>query len=102
MVADLRSRDVAAGGQGAPLVPAFHAAVFGQPGVAQAVLRRAAEFGINIAAGTPLRRAAPHRLKRNACIVLGNQREGRSALHIAERHTNPVVAEAARWALDRL
>ncbi len=38
VVADLRSRDVAAGGQGAPLVPAFHRAVFGHPGEAAGVL----------------------------------------------------------------
>ncbi|PMQ16203.1 anhydro-N-acetylmuramic acid kinase [Janthinobacterium sp. AD80] len=32
VIADLRSRDVAAGGQGAPLVPAFHQAIFNVPG----------------------------------------------------------------------
>lgn len=31
VVCDFRSRDVAAGGQGAPLVPAFHASVFRSP-----------------------------------------------------------------------
>lgn len=38
VIADFRSRDIAAGGQGAPLVPAFHQAVFARPRETRVVL----------------------------------------------------------------
>ena len=55
VVADLRSRDVAAGGQGAPLVPPFHAAIFGAP-QARAVLNLGGIANVTLLApGTPVR-----------------------------------------------
>ncbi|HEX5337053.1 MAG TPA: anhydro-N-acetylmuramic acid kinase, partial [Gallionella sp.] len=38
VVADFRNRDIAAGGQGAPLVPAFHQAVFGHPTIHRVIV----------------------------------------------------------------
>jgi len=38
VIADFRSRDIAAGGQGAPLVPAFHRALFAKPHTRRAVV----------------------------------------------------------------
>lgn len=51
VVADLRSRDVAAGGQGAPLVPAFHQGVFGRPGQTVLVLNIGGIANLSVLAG---------------------------------------------------
>ncbi|MBH2018516.1 MAG: anhydro-N-acetylmuramic acid kinase [Burkholderiales bacterium] len=56
VVADLRSRDVAAGGQGAPLVPAFHQGVFGRADATVAVLNLGGISNLSVLppAGSPL------------------------------------------------
>jgi len=51
VVCDLRSRDVAAGGQGAPLVPAFHAARFARPDETVAVLNIGGMANISVLRG---------------------------------------------------
>jgi anhydro-N-acetylmuramic acid kinase len=51
VVADLRSRDVAAGGQGAPLAPLFHAGVFSRPGVDVFVLNLGGISNLSVLAG---------------------------------------------------
>jgi anhydro-N-acetylmuramic acid kinase len=49
-ICDFRSRDVAAHGQGAPLVPAFHRAAFGRPGADIAVVNIGGISNISILA----------------------------------------------------
>lgn len=56
VVADFRSRDVAAGGQGAPLVPAFHEALFERDDQPKAVLNVGGFSNLSlIEPGQPLR-----------------------------------------------
>jgi anhydro-N-acetylmuramic acid kinase len=52
-VADFRRRDMAAGGQGAPLLPALHAALFMQPGRMRVVLNLGGIANITILPGDP-------------------------------------------------
>lgn len=53
VIADLRARDVAAQGQGAPLVPAFHAAAFQRPGVHRVVVNIGGMANISDLPGRP-------------------------------------------------
>jgi len=55
-VADFRRRDMAAGGQGAPLAPAFHAAMLGSDGASHVVLNLGGIANITL---LPERSAAP-------------------------------------------
>jgi len=54
--------------------------------------------------GTPIRRPGPNGLRRNAAVVLGNLGDpaAASALRRVADSGDPMVAEHARWALDRL
>jgi anhydro-N-acetylmuramic acid kinase len=51
VVADFRRRDLAAGGEGAPLMPAFHAAAFGRSGEARAVINIGGMANVTVLAG---------------------------------------------------
>ncbi|MEC7119922.1 MAG: anhydro-N-acetylmuramic acid kinase, partial [Pseudomonadota bacterium] len=54
VVADFRRRDLAAGGQGAPLVPAFHQAIFQHPTIDRVVLNLGGIANISVLpAGQP-------------------------------------------------
>ena len=51
VIADFRSRDIAAGGQGAPLVPAFHQALFAKAGECRAVVNIGGMSNISVLHG---------------------------------------------------
>lgn len=52
VIADFRSRDIAAGGHGAPLVPAFHQAVFAKDGAVRVVANVGGMTNISILDGS--------------------------------------------------
>ncbi len=54
-IADFRRRDIAAGGEGAPLAPAFHAAAFSQSGANRIIVNIGGIANISVLAGNELR-----------------------------------------------
>lgn len=54
VVADFRHRDIAAGGEGAPLAPAFHAAALAQEGVNRAIVNIGGIANVSLLQGTEL------------------------------------------------
>jgi epoxyqueuosine reductase len=71
------------------------------------LLRADVEEARALTEGSPLRRAGRAKLARNAAVVLGNRGlsdvETLEALNeAAARHDDPVVREAATWALAKL
>ena len=86
VVADFRSRDVAAGGQGAPLVPAFHRAVFGKVGKASAVLNIGGISNLTL-------------LRADGGTVGFDCGPGNVLMdHWCQRHTGHAFDDAGRWA----
>ena len=52
-VADFRRRDLAAGGEGAPLAPAFHRAMFSAPGVERGILNLGGIANLSVLSADP-------------------------------------------------
>ena len=92
VVADFRSRDLAAGGQGAPLVPPFHLAVFGDRKESRAVLNIGGISNITL---LPADAAHP-----DGAGLLGFDCGPGNALMDAwcERHTGAAYDNQGHWA----
>ena len=86
VVCDFRSRDVAAGGQGAPLVPAFHAACFARPGQHIAVLNLGGIANLTL-------------LRANGDVMGFDTGPGNLLMDLwCQRHHNQAYDEGGRWA----
>ncbi len=92
VVADFRSRDLAAGGQGAPLVPPFHLAVFGDVQESRAVLNIGGISNITLLPEGPVQAGGTG--------LLGFDCGPGNALMDAwcERHTGAAYDDQGRWA----
>ena len=91
VVADFRSRDVAAGGQGAPLVPAFHQATFGQAHDAVAVL--------NIGGISNVTLLAPLDVPPVGDVIGFDCGPGNALMdHWCQRHTGQTFDSGGQWA----
>lgn len=88
VVADFRSRDIAAGGQGAPLVPAFHAALFRHPQIHRVVA--------NIGGIANLTDLPPDRLVRGFDCGPGNLLLD----YWANRHIGTAYDDGGKWAMS--
>jgi anhydro-N-acetylmuramic acid kinase len=97
VIADFRTRDIAAGGQGAPLVPAFHRAVFGRVGDTVAVLNIG---GISNLSVLPPAAVAADAGADPVGPVLGFDCGPGNALmdHWCQRHTGQPFDRSGRWA----
>ena len=91
VVADFRSRDVAAGGQGAPLVPPFHRAAFGHATQNRAVLNIGGISNITLLPGAASAADAP---------LIGFDCGPGNALMDAwcQMHTGAAFDDRGRWA----
>ena len=91
VVADFRTRDLAAGGQGAPLVPAFHAALFGRADETVAVLNLGGIANLSV---------LPPAAQAESRAVLGFDCGPANALldHWCQRHRGAPFDAGGAWA----
>ena len=87
-VADFRRRDIAAGGEGAPLAPGFHAAAFAREGSGRAIVNIGGIANITLLSGT--------------CLLSGfDTGPGNTLLdHWTQRHRGQAYDRDGEWAAE--